>query len=163
MPSFLVIMLICGSTFDLVSTYTLLQWLYTYSANIHFLIIKNSFLISTTLLISCFNADNCISGETASLTEQIRSGGLRPALELGVTPSHVSLAADSQGEEEEEEGEGPDSEDGEGPVDDYGYRGDWVYCISLESVGLGGNQITNSGAVALADGLKSNTSMSPQL
>ena len=111
-----------------------------------------------------------LSGETASLTEQIRAGGLRPALELGVTPSHVSLAAAQSVQSvhsiqssslppgEEELGEGAElSEDGvEGQFD--GFHGDGVYCIPLESVGLGGNQITSAGAAALADGLKSNTS-----
>ena len=107
------------------------------------------------------------------MTEQIRAGGLRPALELGVTPSHVSLAAAQSVQSiqsaqssslpgdlhlEEELGEGVElSEDGvEGQLD--GLHGDGVYCILLESVGLGGNQITSVGAVALADGLKSNTS-----
>ena len=81
-------------------------------------------------------------------------GGLRPALELGVTPSHVSLAAGSQ----EDEGEGPESEDGGEMVrDETGIYGDSVYCIPLESVGLGGNQITCTGVASLADGLKSNT------
>ena len=71
-----------------------------------------------------------------------------------MTPSHVSLAA-----AQEEEGEWPESEDGETHTDieDTGLLGDWVYCIPLESVGLGGNQITCTGATALADGLKSNT------
>ena len=101
------------------------------------------------------------TGETASLTEQIRAGGLRPVLELGVTPSHVSLAAESQeGEGPESEGDGPHSEAGEVPTDNTGIYGDLVYCIPLESLGLGGNQITCSGATVLADGLKSNTSIS---
>ena len=111
-----------------------------------------------------------VSGETTSLTEQIRAGGLRPALELGVTPSHVSLAAAQSVQSiqsaqssslpgdlhlEEELGEGVElSEDG---IEGHLY-GDGVYCIPLESVGLGGNQITSVGAAALADGLKSNTS-----
>ena len=71
-----------------------------------------------------------------------------------MTPSHVSLAVDSL----EEEGEGPGSEDGgEMVTDETGIHGDWVYCIPLESVGLGGNQITCTGVASLADGLKSNT------
>ena len=85
-----------------------------------------------------------------------------------MTPSHVSLVAQSlqsiqsvQSSSlpgEEELGEGVElSEDGvEGQWD--GFHGDGVYCIPLESVGLGGNQITSVGAAALADGLKSNTS-----
>ena len=114
-----------------------------------------------------------VSGETTSLTEQIRAGGLQPALELGVTPSHVSLAAAQSVQSiqsvqssslpgdlhlEEELGEGVESsEDGvEGQLN--GLYGDGVYCIPLESVGLGGNQITSVGVAALADGLKSNTS-----
>ena len=52
-----------------------------------------------------------------------------------------------------------ESEDGV-EVQGDGFHGDWVYCIPLESVGLGGNQITSVGATALADGLKSNTSES---
>ena len=61
-------------------------------------------------------------------------------LELGVTPSHVSVAVDNQS----------DSEDGEG--------GEEVFCIPLESLGLGGNRIGDAGATCLADGLKTNTS-----
>ena len=100
------------------------------------------------------------------MTEKIRAGGLGPALELGVTPSHVSLAAAQSiqsiqssslpGEEELGEGLELSEDEVEGQFDDP--YGDGVYCIPLESVGLGGNQITSVGAAALADGLKSNTS-----
>ena len=70
-------------------------------------------------------------------------------LELGVTPSHVSVAVEEMGgggekEGREEEQEEEDEEEGS-------------YCISLESLGLGGNQISDLGASSLADGLKTNT------
>ena len=42
-------------------------------------------------------------GSESSLKERIRSGGLRSMLELGVTPSHISMLL--EGEEEEGEGE----------------------------------------------------------
>lgn len=75
-----------------------------------------------------------------------------------MTPSHVSLATGSlEGEGPESDEEGPHSEDGDIQTDDTGFYGDLVFCIPLESVGLGGNQITCIGATALADGLKSNT------
>ena len=45
--------------------------------------------------------------------------------------------------------------------DETGIYGDSVYCIPLESVGLGGNQITCTGVASLADGLKSNTRKYP--
>ena len=64
-------------------------------------------------------------------------------LELGVTPSHVSVAVDNQSDSE-------GGEDGEG--------GEEVFCIPLESLGLGGNRIGDAGATCLADGLKTNTS-----
>ena len=69
-------------------------------------------------------------------------------LELGVTPSHVSLAVGEMGEKEEEREE-EEEEEGEE---------EGSYCIPLESLGLGGNQISDLGASSLADGLKSNTS-----
>ena len=70
-------------------------------------------------------------------------------LELGVTPSHVSVAVEEMGgggekEGREEEQEEKDEEEGS-------------YCIPLESLGLGGNQISDLGASSLADGLKTNT------
>lgn len=86
--------------------------------------------------------------ETSSLAEQIRHGKLRPMLDLGVTPSKVSLhgsalcldEADGEAEPEEESKE-PRS-----------------YCIPMQSLGLGGNKITSLGAGYLADGLQTNTS-----
>ena len=68
-------------------------------------------------------------------------------LELGVTPSHVSLAVGEMGEKEEER----EKEEEEGEEEGS-------YCIPLESLGLGGNQISDLGASNLADGLKTNTS-----
>ena len=65
-------------------------------------------------------------------------------LELGVTPSHVSLAVDEMGEKEE----GREEEEEE----------EGSYCIPLESLELWGNQISDFGASSLADGLKTNTS-----
>ena len=35
----------------------------------------------------------------ASLKERIRGGGLRPMLELGVTPSHISMLLEGEREE----------------------------------------------------------------
>ena len=64
-------------------------------------------------------------------------------LEMGVTPSHLSMAVGEEGER------GEDWEEGEERS---------PYCIPLESLGLGGNQITDLGAVSLAEGLVSNTS-----
>ena len=64
-------------------------------------------------------------------------------LELGVTPSHVSLAVT---EEVQGETTPPNEETGE-----------TIFCIPLESIGLGGNQITCAGATMLASGLKTNT------
>ena len=69
-------------------------------------------------------------------------------LELGVTPSHLSMAVEEKGEGEEEE-----REEEEGPGGEEG-----SYCVPLESLGLGGNQITDAGAKSLAAGLYSNTS-----
>lgn len=86
------------------------------------------------------------SSSQASLSEQVRTGGLQPILELGVTPSHVSLAAVA---------EGSTLGDPSSNEDDVGC----TYCIPLESLGLGGNKITCVGASTLADGLKSNTCM----
>ena len=91
-----------------------------------------------TLIFSWSPGD---SASQADLTEQIRSGRLRPMLELGVTPSHVSIAV-----VDERDGEGGEEREGE------------VYCIPLESLGLGGNQITDTGAKVLAESLTSNTS-----
>ena len=70
-------------------------------------------------------------------------------LKLGVTPSHVSVAVEETGgggekEGREEEQKEEDEEEGS-------------YCILLESLGLGGNQISDLGASSLADGLKTNT------
>ena len=70
-------------------------------------------------------------------------------LELGVTPSHVSLAVGEMGEKEEEREKEEEEEEGEE---------EGSYCIPLESLGLGGNQISDLGASNLADGLKTNTS-----
>ena len=36
-----------------------------------------------------------------SLKERIREGGLRPILELGVTPSHISMLLEGEGEDVE--------------------------------------------------------------
>ena len=88
-------------------------------------------------------------GETSSqaslLTEQVRSGGLRSMLEMGLTPSHISVAVEDCG------GGGEEGVDGD--------RGEKeIYCIPLESLGLGGNQISDAGAISLAEGLASNTS-----
>ena len=78
--------------------------------------------------------------ETSSLTEQIRHGKLRPMLDLGVTPSQVSMHVGGKEEEEEEEKEAS------------------VSCIPLQSLGLGGNKITCLGAGYLAQALQTNTS-----
>ena len=66
-------------------------------------------------------------------------------LELGVTPSHLSVAVEETGEGGEEEEEGLGGEEGS-------------YCVPLESLGLGGNQITDAGVKSLVAGLHSNTS-----
>ena len=60
-------------------------------------------------------------------------------LDLGVTPSQVSLHV-----EEDPDGDHID--------------GSRTYCVPLQSLGLGGNRITCLGAGYLADGLKTNTS-----
>lgn len=77
-------------------------------------------------------------------------------LDLGVTPSHVSL---QEGLENVEENDGEEEEEqqaaGEGREAAASGRS---YCIPLLSLGLGGNKITCLGAGSLADGLKSNTS-----
>ena len=95
-----------------------------------------------------------VEGEMTGLSEQIRMGGLRPMLDVGMTPSHVSILQDEDtgsnpltGEEGGEEGEG---EGGEGD-------GMW-HCCPLESVGLGGNQIRDEGAASLASALAKNNS-----
>ena len=64
-------------------------------------------------------------------------------LELGVTPSHVSIAVPEEGDQ---------------PLNNEDNIGD-TYCIPLENLGLGGNHISCIGAATLADGLKSNTRM----
>lgn len=70
-------------------------------------------------------------------------------LDLGVTPSQVSIQVSSNGVDEADgEEAGPE----EGPGEDR------TYCIPLQSLGLGGNKITSQGAGYLADGLKTNTS-----
>lgn len=71
-------------------------------------------------------------------------------LELGVTPSHVSVAVEDKGGGGEE-GEREEAQEEEEEEENS-------YCIPLESLGLGGNQITDLGAGSLADGLKSNRS-----
>ena len=70
-------------------------------------------------------------------------------LELGVTPSHVSVAVEEMGGGGEKEGRDEEEEEGE--------EEEVTYCIPLESLGLGGNQISDLGASSLADGLKTNT------
>ena len=72
-------------------------------------------------------------------------------LELGVTPSHVSVAVEDKGGEGDE-GEREEDEQEEEEEEENSY------CIPLESLGLGGNQITDLGAGSLADGLKTNRS-----
>ncbi len=84
----------------------------------------------------------------ASLTEQVRSGRLLPMLELGVTPSHVSIAV---ADEDASETAAADSAEEEN-----------TFCVPLESLGLGGNLITCAGAIMLASSLKTNTSRSLQ-
>lgn len=86
--------------------------------------------------------------ETSSLTEQIRHGKLRPMLDLGVTPSQVSVHGNGAGVDEAD-GEAEPEEESKEPRS---------YCIPLQSLGLGGNKITSLGAGYLADGLKTNTS-----
>ncbi len=68
-------------------------------------------------------------------------------LDLGITPSQVSLQASAN-----EARNYFDETDG-----DYG-KSSQAFCISLQSLGLGGNRITCLGAGYLADGLKTNTS-----
>lgn len=72
-------------------------------------------------------------------------------LDLGVTPSQVSLHA-TEGETDRGQ------EDWEEEVDGSGEEIAQTFCIPLESLGLGGNKITCLGAGCLADGLKTNTS-----
>lgn len=95
----------------------------------------------------------------ASLTSHIRAGELHSVLERGITPSHVSIAVEdksegARGHEGEREGE-------EGVMEEQGDKermdGE-VYCIPLESIGLGGNLIGDAGVRGLAHGLLSNTS-----
>lgn len=91
--------------------------------------------------------------ETSSLTEQIRLGKLSPMLDLGVTPSQISVYGSTSNSVEEADGEAEPQEDlGEGQGEPK------TYCIPLQSLGLGGNKITSLGAGYLADGLKTNTS-----
>ena len=71
-------------------------------------------------------------------------------LDLGVTPSQVSL----QGERVNRDEVDGDIEK-EGDVEEAR-----SYCIPLQSLGLGGNKITCLGAGYLADGLKTNSSKS---
>ena len=97
--------------------------------------------------MSLYAGDITSERSQASLSEQVRAGGLRPMLELGVTPSHLSMAVE---EKEEEEGGG-----GGGGAEEEEEKS---YCVPLESLGLGGNQITDAGAKSLAAGLQSNTS-----
>ena len=48
----------------------------------------------------------------SSLKGRIRGGGLRPMLELGVTPSHISMLLEAEEEEEEvRRGEGEEEEE----------------------------------------------------
>ena len=75
----------------------------------------------------CFSSIPTETSSQSSLTEQIRHGRLIPMLELGVTPSHVSLAVGEMGEKEEER----EKEEEEGEEEGS-------YCIPLESLGLGG-------------------------
>ena len=59
-------------------------------------------------------------------------------------------------EHTDEEEEGNEEEDGKDEDGEEGERK--VFCIPLESLGLGGNKISDAGAVHLAEGLGSNTS-----
>jgi hypothetical protein len=70
-------------------------------------------------------------------------------LDLGVTPSQVSLQVSNSG---------TDEADGEEVEPEEESREAKTFCISLQSLGLGGNKITSLGAGYLADGLKTNTS-----
>ena len=77
-------------------------------------------------------------------------------LDLGVTPSQVSLQESSGGNggsESREEVDHPGAEPEK--AEEAEARS---YCIPLQSLGLGGNKITCLGAGYLADGLKTNTS-----
>ena len=96
-----------------------------------------------------------IAGSQANLTEQIRSGKLGPILELGVTPSHVSLAQIR--EDSDDEGDEQQVQENKRGTDGTSVDDSEEYCINLESLGLGGNQITCVGVATLADGLKTNT------
>ncbi|CAI8037879.1 NLR family CARD domain-containing protein 3 [Geodia barretti] len=108
-----------------------------------------------------------VESET-SLKERIRGGGLRPILELGVTPSHISMLLEGGGEdvegvdggdedeEGEEEGEGEKLEE-EGKEKEKEEEGEGMFCLPLESLGLGGNKIGDIGAQHLASALASNT------
>ena len=87
------------------------------------------------------------TAETDSLSEQIRHGKLRPMLDLGVTPSQVSLQASKDQARTYFSG-----------VEDDIDGGSQAYCLPLQSLGLGGNRISCRGAAYLADGLRTNTS-----
>lgn len=96
------------------------------------------------------------SSSAARLQDAIRMSGLRPLLELGVTPSQVSLT--------KPEGDDGGAGDGVGPVeprldqtnaDDLGD----IICCPLESLGLGGNQIGDDGVKLLVQALYSNTNL----
>ncbi len=80
-------------------------------------------------------------------------------LDLGVTPSQVSLQGSSgKGESREEVDLPPGEEQEREKGGEEGEEEPRSYCIPLQSLGLGGNKITCLGAASLADGLKTNTS-----
>ena len=74
-------------------------------SSVSLLFVCISVLVSVSLGLSvCLSVSVFLSlsaaGSVSSLKERVRSGGLRSILELGVTPSHISVAqADSEGEE----------------------------------------------------------------
>lgn len=91
------------------------------------------------------------------MTSHIRAGELHSVLERGITPSHVSIAVEDKSEDEHEE----EKKSKEGLLEeqeDKERTGGEVYCIPLESIGLGGNLIGDAGVRSLAHGLLSNTS-----
>lgn len=117
------------------------QWLFHIFSPFTNIVPFNIIMASFFMIISI--------AETSSLTEQIRHGKLRPMLDLGVTPSQVSLQGGSErGEEVDGVDQGVEETE----------KGDRSYCIPLQSLGLGGNKITCLGAGSLANGLKTNTS-----